>query len=116
MHRKDFQYNLPDELIAKQPTRRRSDSRLLVVDGDGSIEHCQFPDLLEQLRPGDLMVFNNTKVIRARLFGTKETGGRLDDASANARFALQFLQTLAFAVLPYEHRRQVHGPLLPHCC
>ena len=78
MHRKDFQYNLPDELIAKQPIGRRSDSRLLVVDGDGSIEHCQFPDLLEQLRPGDLMVFNNTKVIRARLFGTKETGGRLE--------------------------------------
>ncbi len=78
MHRKDFQYDLPDKLIAKQPTMRRSDSRLLVLNGDGSIEHCKFPDLLKYLRPGDLMVFNNTKVMRARLFGVKETGGRLE--------------------------------------
>ena len=78
MHRKDFQYDLPDKLIAKQPTKRRSDSRLLVLNDDGSIEHCKFPDLLEHVGPGDLMVFNNTQVIRARLFGRKETGGRLE--------------------------------------
>ncbi len=75
----DFHFDLPDELIARHPLERRTGSRLLVLDGpSGKLSHRQFPDLLEYLQPGDLMVFNNTRVIPARLFGQKESGGRLE--------------------------------------
>ncbi|MEH6389646.1 MAG: tRNA preQ1(34) S-adenosylmethionine ribosyltransferase-isomerase QueA [Pseudomonas profundi] len=75
----DFQFDLPDDLIAHHPLAERRGSRLLCLDGpSGELEHRQFVDLLEFLRPGDLMVFNNTRVIPARLFGRKETGGQLE--------------------------------------
>ena len=75
----DFHFELPDSLIARHPLQRRSDSRLLVLDGpSGKLSHRQFPDLLQYLQPGDLMVFNNTRVIPARLFGQKESGGRVE--------------------------------------
>lgn len=79
MQRSDFSYQLPDELIARYPTERRDGSRLLVADGAGrSIEHRQFTDILDYLEPGDLLVFNDTRVIPARLFGRKESGGRIE--------------------------------------
>lgn len=79
MRREHFQYDLPDELIARQPAAERRGSRLLVLDGaDGQLTHRQFPDLCELAGPGDLMVFNNTRVIPARLFGCKESGGRVE--------------------------------------
>jgi len=65
---------LPDELIARYPTPDRRDSRLLMV-GQGLEDRC-FADLIGFLAPGDLLVFNDTRVIRARLRGMKETGGR----------------------------------------
>lgn len=75
----DFHFDLPDALIARHPLERRSASRLLVLDGpSGNLSHRQFPDLLEYLQPGDLMVFNNTRVIPARLFGQKASGGRVE--------------------------------------
>ncbi|WP_150303252.1 tRNA preQ1(34) S-adenosylmethionine ribosyltransferase-isomerase QueA [Pseudomonas saliphila] len=75
----DFQFDLPDDLIARHPLAERRGSRLLCLDGpSGELQHRQFVDLLEFLRPGDLMVFNNTRVIPARLFGRKETGGQLE--------------------------------------
>ena len=75
----DFQFDLPDELIARYPLAERCASRLLVLDGpSGAIAHQQFSDLLNYLRPGDLMVFNNTRVIPARLFAKKATGGKLE--------------------------------------
>ena len=75
----DFSYELPDELIARYPTAERTGSRLLVLDGaSGSIAHRQFVDLIEYLRPEDLLVFNNTRVVPARLFGAKESGGRIE--------------------------------------
>ena len=75
----DFDFDLPDELIARFPAAQRSGSRLMVLDGqNGQITHRQFPDLLDYLRPGDLMVFNDTRVIPARLYGRKETGGKLE--------------------------------------
>ena len=75
----DFHFELPDSLIARHPLQRRSDSRLLVLDGpSGKLSHRHFPDLLQYLQPGDLMVFNNTRVIPARLFGQKESGGRVE--------------------------------------
>jgi S-adenosylmethionine:tRNA ribosyltransferase-isomerase len=72
----DFDYELPQELIAQYPPARRRDSRLLVV-GE-AIEDRQFSDLPALLREGDLLVFNDTRVIRARLIGRKQTGGRVE--------------------------------------
>jgi S-adenosylmethionine:tRNA ribosyltransferase-isomerase len=75
----DFHFELPDALIARYPLAERRASRLLVLDGPtGTLAHRQFSDLLEYLRPGDLMVFNNTRVIPARLFGQKASGGKLE--------------------------------------
>ncbi|MCL1077009.1 tRNA preQ1(34) S-adenosylmethionine ribosyltransferase-isomerase QueA [Parashewanella spongiae] len=75
----DFSFDLPDELIARYPTEQRSASRLLTLDGNtGQISDKQFNDLSDFIQPGDLMVFNNTRVIPARLFGQKSTGGKLE--------------------------------------
>lgn len=75
----DFHFELPDPLIARHPLAERRASRLLVLDGpSGQLSHRQFPDLLDYLRPGDLMVFNDTRVIPARLFGHKASGGKLE--------------------------------------
>ncbi|MEX6501270.1 tRNA preQ1(34) S-adenosylmethionine ribosyltransferase-isomerase QueA [Pseudomonas zhanjiangensis] len=75
----DFHFDLPESLIARHPLAERRASRLLTLDGPtGALGHRQFSDLLEYLRPGDLMVFNNTRVIPARLFGQKASGGRLE--------------------------------------
>ena len=79
MHREDFYYDLPKELIARCPAERRRDSRLLTLSRDsGAVGHGQFMDLLELLEPGDLLVFNNTQVIPARLYGHKESGGKVE--------------------------------------
>lgn len=79
MRRDQFFYELPDELIARQPAAERRGSRLLCLDGPtGELSHCQFPDILDRIQPGDLMVFNNTRVIPARLFGQKESGGKIE--------------------------------------
>ncbi len=75
----DFHYELPDELIARHPAAERTGSRLLVLDGSsGAVEHRQFVDLIDYVRPGDLFVFNNTRVVPARLFGAKASGGRVE--------------------------------------
>ncbi|MGI2261482.1 tRNA preQ1(34) S-adenosylmethionine ribosyltransferase-isomerase QueA [Shewanella sp. GXUN23E] len=75
----DFTFDLPDELIARYPMAERTASRLLTLNGEtGALADRQFIDLLEMINPGDLMVFNNTRVIPARLFGQKATGGKLE--------------------------------------
>ena len=75
----DFFFQLPDVLIARHPLAERRASRLLVLDGpSGALAHRQFADLLDHLNAGDLMVFNDTRVIPARLFGQKRTGGKLE--------------------------------------
>ncbi len=74
-----FSFDLPDSLIARHPLAERRASRLLTLDGPtGSLGHHGFVQLLDYLRPGDLMVFNNTRVIPARLFGQKDTGGKVE--------------------------------------
>jgi len=79
MKRSDFHYHLPPELIAQRPLARRGASRLLCLDGPtGQVSDRHFTDLPDLLRPGDLLVFNDTRVMRARLFGRKETGGRVE--------------------------------------
>ena len=75
----DFSFELPDELIASFPLEQRSASRLLCLDGNsGEVVHRQFTDLVDLLAPGDLLVFNNSRVIPARLFGQKESGGKVE--------------------------------------
>ena len=79
MRRDLFQFDLPDELIARQPAEQRQGSRLLYLDSAAEdLRHQQFNDLLSHIEPGDLMVFNNTKVIAARLYGQKESGGKVE--------------------------------------
>ena len=79
MRLSDFAYRLPEHLIAQYPPERRGDSRLLCLDGrDGGLADRRFADLPDLLRPGDLLVFNDTRVMRARLFGHKPTGGRVE--------------------------------------
>lgn len=72
----DFNYNLPEELIAQVPIENRDTSRLMVLDRkDKTIDHKIFKDILDYLEPGDCLVRNNTKVIPARLYGIKEETG-----------------------------------------
>ncbi len=75
MRTEDFNFELPEELIAQHPLEQRDHSRLLVLDKhSGNITHKRFDDILEYLVPGDVLVINNTRVIPARLFGVKEGG------------------------------------------
>ena len=82
MQLSDFNYELPPELIAQHPLANRTDSRLLELkpNGDGGVQLIdrQFKDILDLISPGDLLVFNDTKVIPARLHGKKETGGNVE--------------------------------------
>jgi len=79
MRRTDFHFDLPQELIAQRPTETRSASRMLLLDGaDGSRRDLQFRDFPSLLKSADLLVFNDTRVIPARVFGTKESGGRVE--------------------------------------
>ncbi|ELY2795803.1 tRNA preQ1(34) S-adenosylmethionine ribosyltransferase-isomerase QueA [Cronobacter dublinensis] len=75
----DFSFELPESLIAHYPQAQRSACRLLSLDGPtGDLTHGTFTDLLDKLNPGDLLVFNNTRVIPARLFGRKASGGNIE--------------------------------------
>jgi len=76
---KEFSFELPEQLIASQPQAERSASRLLVMNRQtGELQHQIFKDILQLLNPGDLLVFNNTRVIPARLFGEKSSGGKVE--------------------------------------
>ena len=75
----DFNYNLPEELIAKYPTEKRDEAKMLVVDKiTGNIVHKHFYDFVDYLNPNDVLILNNTKVIPARLLGKKETGANIE--------------------------------------
>ncbi len=79
MQASEFDYSLPDELIAQYPTEERGASRLLVIDSaENTLADRRFSDLPSLLNAGDLLVFNDTRVIRARLFGTKDAGGGVE--------------------------------------
>ena len=79
MKKSDFNYELPAELIAQKPLQERSSSRLLCIDGvSGEMSDRQFVDFIDLIETEDLLVFNDTKVIPARLFGKKQTGGKVE--------------------------------------
>jgi S-adenosylmethionine:tRNA ribosyltransferase-isomerase len=79
VRRTDFNYELPEELIAQQPLAERSASRLLTLDGaSGAVFDRRILELPELVEPGDLLVFNDTRVIPARLFAIKDTGGKVE--------------------------------------
>ncbi len=79
MRLQEFDYHLPEELIAQQPIASRDQSRLMVIDkSNGRIENRQFSEIIECLQSGDLLVFNDTKVVAARLCGAKPTGGKAE--------------------------------------
>ncbi len=79
MRTQDFDFYLPDSLIAQHPTERRNASRLLVLNGQsGEIADKQFLDLPDFLQPGDCLIFNDTRVIKARMFGNKASGGAIE--------------------------------------
>ena len=79
MKTSDFDYNLPESSIAQTPAEPRDSSRLLVLHrGTGAVEHRIFRDVMDYLRAGDLLVLNQTRVIPARIFARKETGGRVE--------------------------------------
>ncbi|WP_340146680.1 S-adenosylmethionine:tRNA ribosyltransferase-isomerase [Halomonas sp. PA16-9] len=101
MQRADFHYELPDELIARYPSEQRSDCRLLCVDGQsGALEHRRFPDLLELLEPGDLLVFNDTRVIPARLHGHKASA-----AKWRCYWSARWILTVAWRIFVRVSRR-----------
>lgn len=75
----EFNYNLPEELIAQVPLEKRDTSRLMILDREKqTIEHKKFKDIIDYLEPGDCLVRNNTKVIPARIYGKKETGANVE--------------------------------------
>lgn len=80
MKTKDFYYDLPKELIAQEPIKDRSSSRLMVLDrNNGAVEHKHFYDIVDYLNEGDCLILNDTKVLPARLYGSKEgTGGAIE--------------------------------------
>jgi S-adenosylmethionine:tRNA ribosyltransferase-isomerase len=101
MKRSDFHYDLPPELIAQAPLPQRSASRLLVLDGaDGALADRRFTDLTELLRPGDLLVCNDTRVLPARLIGRKPTGGRVEVMLERVLAARRVLVQLRASHLP----------------
>ncbi len=75
----EFNYNLPEELIAQTPIPKRDESKLMVLDrSKKTIEHHVFKEIIDYLEPGDCLVRNNTKVIPARIYGKKETGAKIE--------------------------------------
>ena len=79
MKLEEFDYNLPEELIAQVPIQKRDESRLMIVDRENrKIEDKVFKDIIDYLEPGDCLVRNNTKVIPARLYGKKDTGANVE--------------------------------------
>jgi S-adenosylmethionine:tRNA ribosyltransferase-isomerase len=95
MRIEDFDFDLPDELIAQYPPRQRGGGRLLTLDARGGLGDHRFLELPDLLSPSDLLVFNDTRVIRARLLGSKQTGGRVElliERVLDARHALGMIR------------------------
>lgn len=101
MQLNDFNFELPDDLIARYPAAKRSQSKLMRVDGDTITHHC-FADVIDWINPGDLVVFNDTKVIPARLFGQKTTGGKVEVLVERILDDMRILAQLRVSKTPHE--------------
>ena len=108
MRTSDFDYNLPEELIAQTPIEKRDFSRLMVVDRNTKeIEHKHFYDLIDYLKEGDTLVLNNSRVFHARLFGIKEeTGAKIET------FVLKPLSNNMFEVMIKPAKRLKNGTIV----
>jgi S-adenosylmethionine:tRNA ribosyltransferase-isomerase len=119
MQRTDFHFDLPQELIAQQPAATRSASRMLLLDGgSGALRDLKFEDFPALLQPSDLLVFNDTRVIPARVFGSKQSGGRVEillERALSAGTALVHLRASkglrpgAVVMLPGGHTASMLG-------
>ena len=101
----DFDFHLPQELIASRPSEKRDCSQLLILHRDGFVEHKRFYDILDYLEEGDMMLMNNTKVFPARIIG-KNMGGRTVDILLVRETADNRAQG---APLGYRRRRERSG-------
>ena len=110
MKKSDFHYDLPRELIAQAPLAQRSASRLLVVDAAAhGFADRRFTDLVDYVRAGDLLVFNDTRVLHARLYGRKETGGAVEILIERITGTHEALAQLGVSKKPKEGSRIVLG-------
>lgn len=98
----DFNYQLPEHLIAKFPTEKRTDSRLLKVLKDKDLEDSHFSDICYALKSGDLLVLNNTKVVPARFYGRKESGGKIEILLERILSETRFLAQLKSSKSPKQ--------------
>lgn len=106
----DFYFDLPDELIARYPKTERTASRLLQLNGEnGDIFHRTFADVLELIHPGDLMIFNNTRVIPARMFGRKISGGKIEVLVERVLSKSRFLAHVRASKAPKEGAELILG-------
>ena len=96
----DYSYQLPNELIAQFPPEERTASRLLTVSKNGALVDGGIADMLDALRAGDLLVLNNTKVVPARLYGKKDTGGRVEVLLERVTGAHEFLAQIRSSKAP----------------
>ena len=120
-----LEYDLPESLIAQQPAAKRDDARLMIVDRrDGTIRHARIPAIIDELAFGDRLVLNDTRVYPARLYGRKESGGRVEllvlalgagavPAIARASKPVRDGQRIA---LPGGHAVTVRGPIVEGRC
>lgn len=115
MHRADFSFDLPPELIAQHPLPERTASRLLLLDGaTGAIQDSMLARVTDQLRSGDLLVLNDTRVLPARVWGRKETGGQVEimlERPGTEHFALVHLQA-SKPIKPGARIQTAHGEVL----
>ena len=110
MKKSDFHYDLPRELIAQAPLAQRSASRLLVVDAAArGFADRRFTDLVDYVRAGDLLVFNDTRVLHARLYGRKETGGAVEILIERITGAHEALAQLGVSKKPKQGSRILLG-------
>jgi S-adenosylmethionine:tRNA ribosyltransferase-isomerase len=110
MRRQLFHYDLPESLIAAEPCAERTGSRLLCLCGEtGELAHRNFRDLLELVNPGDLMVFNNTRVLPARLLGRKPSGGQVEVLVERVLNAQEVLAHVRASKAPKEGAELIFG-------
>ncbi len=106
----DFYFDLPDELIARYPKAQRTASRLLQLNGEnGEIFHRTFSDILDLINEGDLLVFNNTRVIPARMFGRKVSGGKVEVLVERVLTETRFLAHVRSSKAPKEGAQLILG-------